>query len=482
MQKVIPVFYSEYGRYIARFRAIPLFIDGLKPVERRLLLSLHETASNKYVKSAKVVGHVIGSYHPHGDQSAYGSLVDMVKRGLVLGEGNFGTEGLEDDPPAAMRYTEVKAQPWVNNMAFRYCDPKFIPWKDLELDLEPMYLPSPLPIGLIGDGVISGIAFSTTTIPRYKSKDLAKRLVWILEKTIAKDGIRGFDMEADFDPVQVGPIIKPSILNCSTVETEKNAYIKLLIKGWGSIRVIPNGNINSKKKEIHINGKAPLRHGFGVLAKKCDGVDSKGKPAKSGTIDAKIKDLSKSIVDIAVFPDKPRVQNLNKLATQVWEVVSPNIVFNCQYCDFEGKIHQLGIDQILVTCYNYWKDAVLKKKVYDTLRLFDKFYEMHIIYYIRQLDINTITNVDDVVNKLIANGVTSQPVNCETFDYIRNQWTVSPKTINETDIRSVCQNKNIKQLIEVNIDFTTIANKINEHKALITNNETDCLTELKTLM
>ncbi|MDX1699651.1 MAG: DNA gyrase subunit A, partial [Melioribacteraceae bacterium] len=95
MRKIIPVFYSEYGRYISRFRAIPLYVDALKPVERRLLLSLHEVAKNKLVKSAKVIGHVIGSYHPHGDQSAYGTLVDMVRRGLVLGEGNFGTEGLE---------------------------------------------------------------------------------------------------------------------------------------------------------------------------------------------------------------------------------------------------------------------------------------------------------------------------------------------------------------------------------------------------
>ena len=56
MQKVIPCFYSEYGRYISRFRAIPLFIDGLKPVERRLLLSLKEKGSKKFQKSAKIIG------------------------------------------------------------------------------------------------------------------------------------------------------------------------------------------------------------------------------------------------------------------------------------------------------------------------------------------------------------------------------------------------------------------------------------------
>src|SRR5690606_36459986 len=88
--------------------------DGLKPVHRRILFSMHEqgyTHDKPYRKSARVVGDVIGKYHPHGDQAVYDALVRMAQdfsMGLRLadGQGNFGS--IDNDPPAAMRYTEVR--------------------------------------------------------------------------------------------------------------------------------------------------------------------------------------------------------------------------------------------------------------------------------------------------------------------------------------------------------------------------------------
>lgn len=481
MQKVIPIFYSEYGRYISRFRAVPLYIDALKPVERRLLLSLNDVAKNKFVKSAKVIGHVIGTYHPHGDASAYGTLVDMVKRGMALGEGNFGVSGLEDDPPAAMRYTEVKSQPWISEMAFKYCKPEFVPWEDLELDPEPIYLPSPLPIGLIGAGLIIGISFYTTTIPRYNHKDLTKRLVWLLEEAKGELSTFNVDWEAPLDPKMFGPLIQPSIENCSMKESEPNAFYKLLLHGYGSVRVFPNGDIDTKKKIIHIKGKAPTRHGFNVLTKKCDGVDKRGKPLKTGAINAKIKDISKESTDIAVFPDKPRSQDLNALATEVWEVVSPNINFNCQFCSEDGRLFQLGIDKILLASYNKWVKAVLKKKVYDCNALYDKFFELHIIHYIRQMDLQSISTVDDIVSaftkqKNIPN------VNCQKLDPNTGTAHHDNRAIQESDVRSVCGRKSIKHLIEVAIDFNKIQSEINTIKTSIAANNKECLDELKTLL
>ena len=481
MQKVIPIFYSEYGRYISRFRAVPLYIDALKPVERRLLLSLNDVARNKFVKSAKVIGHVIGTYHPHGDASAYGTLVDMVKRGMALGEGNFGVSGLEDDPPAAMRYTEVKSQPWINNMAFKYCKPEFVPWEDLELEVEPIYLPSPLPIGLIGSGIIIGISFYTTSIPRYNHKDLTKRLVWLLEKTKGDLSTFNVDWEKPLNPKKFGPLIKPSIENCNVQESEPNAFYKILLHGTGSIKIYPNGDIDTKKKVIHIRGKSPIRHGFNVLTKKCDGIDSKGKSLKSGKIDAKIKDISKEITDIAVFPDKPRSQDLNALATEVWEVVSPNINFNCQFCSEDGRLFQLGIDKILLASYQKWVQAVLRKKVYDCNALYDKFFELHIIHYIRQMDLKSISTIDDIVNEF-KKQANIPNVNCQKLDPNSGKAHPDSRTIKEEDVRSVCNKKSIKQLIEVSIDFNKIQSDINIIKTNIKANNTECLNELKTLL
>lgn len=479
MQKIIPIFYSEYGRYIARFRAIPLYIDALKPVERRILLGLNDVAKGKAVKSAKVIGHIIGSYHPHGDQSAYQTMADMVLRGLAIGEGNWGSYGLEDDPPAAMRYTEVKSQPWVDRMAFEYCRPEFVKWEDLELDPEPVYLPSPLPIGLIGSGVITGIAFYTTTIPRYEINDLAKRLTWLLEETVGEISTFNID-EIDCDEKQFGPLIKPNITNCQTIELEKNAYYKLLLRGYGSLKIYPIGDVDNKKKTITIKGKSPIRNGFSTLARKCDGLDGKGKPLKTGKIDANLKDLSKTDIEIILYPEKPRSQNLKRLAKEIWEVISPNVNFNCQFCDQNGQLFQMGIDKILLSSYNAWKDAVLNKKVFDTYKLYEKFYESHIIHYIRQMDLKGITTVDDVVSAFSKAGVIP-PVSCEKFDFSTKKWSEDKRPITEKTVREVCSKKSIKQLIEVAIDFNKIQSDIKNVKQSIVDNNKDCLNVVKEL-
>ena len=106
--------YLDYAMSVIVSRAIPDARDGLKPVHRRILWSMHEngyTQSKPYRKSARVVGDVIGKYHPHGDQAVYDALVRMaqdfsMRLPLLDGQGNFGS--IDGDPPAAMRYTEVR--------------------------------------------------------------------------------------------------------------------------------------------------------------------------------------------------------------------------------------------------------------------------------------------------------------------------------------------------------------------------------------
>jgi DNA gyrase subunit A len=106
--------YLDYAMSVIVARALPDVRDGLKPVHRRILYSMHEqghTSDKKHVKSARVVGDVIGKYHPHGDQSIYDALVRMaqdfsMRVPLIDGQGNFGS--VDDDPPAAMRYTESR--------------------------------------------------------------------------------------------------------------------------------------------------------------------------------------------------------------------------------------------------------------------------------------------------------------------------------------------------------------------------------------
>ena len=109
--------YLDYAMSVIVGRALPDVRDGLKPVHRRVLYAMHELSNdwNKaYKKSARIVGDVMGKYHPHGDTAIYDALVRLVqdwsmRYPLVSGQGNFGSPG--DDPAAAPRYTECKMAP-----------------------------------------------------------------------------------------------------------------------------------------------------------------------------------------------------------------------------------------------------------------------------------------------------------------------------------------------------------------------------------
>src|SRR6185503_12957033 len=115
--------YVSYALSVITMRALPDVRDGLKPVQRRILYAMYQnlrlTAGTRPRKSAAVVGEVLGKYHPHGDVAAYEAMVRMaqpfaLRYPLVHGEGNFGS--LDGDSPAAMRYTEVRLAPIVEEL------------------------------------------------------------------------------------------------------------------------------------------------------------------------------------------------------------------------------------------------------------------------------------------------------------------------------------------------------------------------------
>ncbi len=114
--------YLDYAMSVIVARALPDVRDGLKPVHRRILYAMHEsgyTPEKKHVKSSRIVGDVMGKYHPHGDQAIYDSLVRMAQNfsmrlPLIDGQGNFGS--VDGDPPAAMRYTESKLAKVANSL------------------------------------------------------------------------------------------------------------------------------------------------------------------------------------------------------------------------------------------------------------------------------------------------------------------------------------------------------------------------------
>ena len=170
--------YLDYAMSVIVSRALPDARDGLKPVHRRILYSMQEsgfTHDKPYRKSARIVGDVIGKYHPHGDAAIYDAMVRMAQTfslrvPLVDGQGNFGS--IDGDPPAAMRYTESRLSRAAMHMLADIDKDTvdFQPNYD-EADQEPKVLPAAFPNLLVNGG--SGIAVGmATNIPTHNGGEV----------------------------------------------------------------------------------------------------------------------------------------------------------------------------------------------------------------------------------------------------------------------------------------------------------------------
>jgi len=174
--------YLDYAMSVIVGRALPDVRDGLKPVHRRILFAMHSLNnyhSKPFLKSARVVGDVIGKYHPHGDSAVYNSMVRMaqtfsLRYPLVDGQGNFGS--IDGDSAAAMRYTEVRMKKMSEEM-LRDIDKETVDWQpnyDESLK-EPMVLPTKIPNLLINGS--SGIAVGmATNIPPHNMREIVTGL------------------------------------------------------------------------------------------------------------------------------------------------------------------------------------------------------------------------------------------------------------------------------------------------------------------
>ncbi|GAA1862602.1 MULTISPECIES: DNA gyrase subunit A [Pseudonocardia] len=185
--------YIDYAMSVIVGRALPLVEDGLKPVHRRVLYSMGENGfrpDRAPVKCARVVGDVMGNYHPHGDSAIYDALVRLaqpwsMRYPLIQGQGNFGSRG--NDPAAAMRYTECRLSPLAMAM-LQDIDEETVDFLD-NYDgktQEPVVLPSRVPNLLINGS--SGIAVGmATNIPPHNLREVGAGVAWCLENPDATD-------------------------------------------------------------------------------------------------------------------------------------------------------------------------------------------------------------------------------------------------------------------------------------------------------
>ncbi|MEO7731122.1 MAG: DNA gyrase subunit A, partial [Kofleriaceae bacterium] len=188
--------FMDYAMSVIVSRALPDARDGLKPVHRRILFAqrgLNNTFSRPYLKCARIVGDVIGKYHPHGDSAVYDALVRMaqdfsVRYMLIDGQGNFGS--VDGDPPAAMRYTECRMSK-LSAELLADIDKETVDWQPNydDKELEPTVMPTKVPNLLINGS--SGIAVGmATNIPPHNLGEIVDGvLAMIADPRVSDDAL-----------------------------------------------------------------------------------------------------------------------------------------------------------------------------------------------------------------------------------------------------------------------------------------------------
>lgn len=246
--------YLDYAMSVIVSRALPDVRDGLKPVHRRILYAMHEIGLNhsaKYSKSAKIVGEVMGKYHPHGDIPIYDALVRLAQNfsmryPLIDGQGNFGS--MDGDPPAHMRYTEARMAAITQEMLLDL-DKNTVDYLDnFDATLkEPIFLPSLLPNLLLmgSEGIAVGMA---TKIPPHNLTEVIDAIEFMIKKTkVAMAPTLSLTTTATVDELLEfikGPDF-PTAGVIYDINEIKNVYItgrgRILIRGKAEIEDIGQG-------------------------------------------------------------------------------------------------------------------------------------------------------------------------------------------------------------------------------------------------
>ena len=409
----LPKLYKDYGEY-SNYRNFPLDIDGLKPVERRVLLSAYKIARAKFVKSRQVDAYTIGHYHPHGE--CYGTVVQLVRQGFLTGQGNFGANvGIEPVGPAAPRYTECKLKERTVDMAFRYID--YVDWALNEFgEKEPPYLPIMYPACLLGSDYTQGIGFGFKTfIPCYKEEDLHQRLLWLL-------GIR-----------KRKPIIAP-ISNCTITATPADVE-KLLTHGKNKLEV--EGVIIEQPIKNTVTLKSwPPGKKFESLLRKFS------KELNDGLIGFTDVSVTETEIKFQVIRERNRDKIYKDFVEKLRSAIKGTISFEINLTNIDQRVIVKSVDNMLLdthTMFLAMNEKMLKHEIKKLTELIEEYRALDIIREPLGLYISKDHDIEDALTEIEKTTV----VTAETAKFLINKYR-------------------IHKLFSLNTDTTELNNKINE--------------------
>jgi DNA gyrase subunit A len=348
--------YIDYSMSVIVGRALPDVRDGFKPVHRRVLFAMHElgNGSNKaYKKSARIVGEVMGKYHPHGDASIYDTLVRMAQDWtmryiMVDGQGNFGNQ--DGDPPAAMRYTEVRLHRLAEAMLMDI-EKETV---DLQLNFddslkEPTVLPTRIPQLLVNGSSGIAVGMATNMMPHNLSEVIDGCIEYISNKEITIEELMKFVKAPDFP---TGGVI-------FGMEGVKQALMtgrgRVVLRGKVNIDTKPSGReqiiihqvpyqvnrdsltdkigqlVNDKVIEgiAHVNNESNKREGTRIV------IDLKRDAVANVVVNQLYKftelQTSYGINNVALSKGRPKILNLKDLITEFVEFRMDVVIRRAQF-------------------------------------------------------------------------------------------------------------------------------------------------------
>jgi len=376
--------YLDYAMSVIVGRALPDVRDGLKPVHRRTLFAMNELGNewNKpYKKSARVVGDVIGKYHPHGDTAVYDTIVRMaqdfsMRYTLVDGQGNFGS--VDGDAPAAMRYTEVRmskiAHEVLADLDKETVD--FIPNYD-ENELEPSVLPSRVPNLLVNGS--SGIAVGmATNIPPHNLSEVVNACIAMIERP-------------EMDVMEILEYIPGPDFPTAAIINGKKGIVDAYQTGRGKIYMRARSHIETDDKNgretivvtelpYQVN-KARLIEKIAELVKekRLEGI------AAGGLRDESDKDGMRIVIELRRGEVSEVILNNLYKHTQMQNVFGINMV-----ALVDGQPRCLNLKQILQAFLRHRREVVTRRTVFELRKAREK---AHVL----EGQAVALANIDEVI-------------------------------------------------------------------------------------
>lgn len=374
--------YLDYAMSVIIGRALPDVRDGLKPVHRRVLFAMKQLGNdyNKpYKKSARIVGDVVGKYHPHGDSAVYDTIVRMaqpfsLRALLVDGQGNFGS--VDGDSPAAMRYTEVRltriAHALMSDLDKDTVD--FVPNYD-ETEQMPSVMPTRVPNLLVNGsaGIAVGMA---TNIPPHNLGEVI-------------DGVLAVIDQPDIDLNELMQIIPGPDFPTAGIINGRGGIVKAYKTGRGRIYVRARATIETNEKN---NRQAIIVHELPyqvnkarLLEKIAELVRDKKIEGVSGLRDESDKQGMRMVIEVR------RGDNADVLLNNLYAHTQLQVVFGINIVALDkGQPKILNLKQLLDAFIEHRREVVTRRSLYDLSRARDR------IHVLEGLEV-ALANIDEVI-------------------------------------------------------------------------------------